>query len=200
MGIASTKKILRQVLGALSEEAALRTTVGAADADRIIALNAAGLVDPSMLNQVTVSAGAADVGKALVLDASGKVDLSVLPLGIAADTRSITTSEILAAGDFVNIWNSTGAKVRKADATVAGKHAMGFVVAAFGSGVPATVYFEGTNSNVVGQTPGDVFLHTTAGLATTTAPTGVGNVIQPIGFATSPTEVNFQSGRPITLA
>ena len=49
--------------------------------------------------------------------------------GGGADTGTVTTSEALAAGDLVNIWNSSGAKARKADATTAGKEAHGFVLA-----------------------------------------------------------------------
>ena len=200
MGTASTKKIIKQVAGALTEEAALTTSAGAGDADRLPALNASGVLDLTIVNGKTSSAGAGDTGKLVALDATGRIDSTMMPVGIGADTQAITTSEALAAGDFVNLWNSSGAKVRKADATTAGKHAMGFVLSAFGSGVPATVYFEGTNTAVTGQTPGDVYLATTAGGATTTPPSAAGNVVQPIGFASSPTTINFQASRPVTLA
>ena len=116
-----------------------------------------------------------------------------------ADTATIT-SEALAAGDLVNIWNSGGAKARKADATTAGKEAHGFVLAAFGSGVPAAVYFEGTNTAVTGLTPGPQFLNTTAGAASSTAPSGSGNVVQRVGVAVSATAFNFQLNSPIVLA
>ena len=122
-----------------------------------------------------------------------------MPSGIGADAISMTTSEAVASGDFVNIWNSTGAKVRKADATVAGKEAHGFVLAGVGSGVACTVYFEGTNTGVTGQTPGPVFLSATAGLATSTSPSSSGNVVQRIGFAVSATAINFQSQNPVVL-
>ena len=120
--------------------------------------------------------------------------------GGGADTGTVTTSEALAAGDLVNIWNSSGAKARKADATTAGKEAHGFVLAAFGSGVPATVYFEGTNTAVTGLTPGPQFLNTTAGAASSTAPSGSGNVVQRVGVAVSATAFNFQLNSPIVLA
>lgn len=148
---------------------------------------------------LATSAGAGDAGKIPQLDGTGRIDASMMPVGLGADTAVITTSEALAAGDWVNIWNSTGAKARKADATTAGKEAMGFVLAAFGSGASATVYFEGTNTQVTGQTPGKVFLSTTAGVGTTTAPSAAGNVVQSVGFATSATTVNFQSGQSVLL-
>ena len=88
MGTQSTKKIIKQVVGALTEEALLLTSAGAADADRGVALNATGILDdtivnssatvaankvaklnaagilaPALVNGTTVSAGAGDVGK-----------------------------------------------------------------------------------------------------------------------------------------
>lgn len=225
MGTASTKKFIKNNAGALTEEAALTTSAGAGDADKLPALNASGILDdsilnasaasaankvvkmtaggiiaPAVLNAVAASAGAGDAAKVVQLDSSGRVDSSMMPVGIGADTAVITTSEAIASGDFVNIWNSSGAKVRKADATVAGKEAHGFVLVGVGSGASATVYFEGTNTGVSGQTPGPVFLSTTAGLAASAAPSGTGNAVQRVGFATSATAINFQAGVPVVLA
>lgn len=149
---------------------------------------------------VQTSAGAGNAGDIPALDASGRLDSSMMPVGIAADTASVTASENLADGDFVNIWNSTGAKARKADATTAGKEADGFVLAAVTSGQPATVYFEGTNDHVTGQTVGQAYLQTTAGLAGATIPSASGNVVQGLGVATSATAINFERGTPVTLA
>jgi len=199
MGTASTTKYIKNNSGALTEEAALTTSAGAGDAQKIPALNASGVLDSTIVNSKTTSAGAGDSGKLVALDGSGRIDSTMMPVGIGADTATITTSEALSAGDFVNVWNSTGAKVRKADATVSGKEAHGFVLSAYGSSASATVYFEGTNTGVTGQTPGPVFLSTTAGTATSTAPSGSGNVVQRIGFAVSATAINFQSQPPIVL-
>lgn len=146
------------------------------------------------------SAGAANAGDIVALDDTGRIDGSMMPVGIGADTATITASETLAAGDFVNIWNNSGAKVRKADATTAGKEAHGFVLSAVTSGNPATVYFEGTNTQVTGQTPGAVYLQTTAGTGGATIPSASGNVVQQIGVAVSATAVNFERGVPVTLA
>ena len=150
---------------------------------------------------VQTSAGAGNAGDLVSLDDSGRIDNSMMPVGIGADTSSLTASEALAAGDFVNVWNDGGtAKVRKADATTAGKHAHGFVLAAVASAGAATVYFEGTNTQVTGQTAGDVFLLTTAGACGATAPISTGNVVQKLGVATSATAVNFEAQPPVTLA
>lgn len=150
---------------------------------------------------VQASAGAGNAGDLVSLDNSGRIDNSMMPVGIGADTATITASESLGAGDWVNIWNDTGtAKVRKADATTAGKEVNGFVLSAVTSGNPATVYFEGTNTQVTGQTPGPVYLQTTAGTGGTTIPSASGNVVQQIGVAVSATAVNFERNTPVVLA
>ena len=147
------------------------------------------------------SAGAGDAGKIVSLDASGRLDQTMMPTGIAADTYSVLASENLAAGDLVNIYSNAGtANCRKADATVSGKEAMGFVLSAVTSGQNATVYFEGNNTAVTGKTPGKQWLSTTAGTFSTTAPSASGNVVQVVGFCASATELNFQSRNPIVLA
>jgi len=152
-----------------------------------------------------VSAGAGDAGEIVALDSTGRLDESVMPVGIGADTAEVASSENLAAGDFVNIWNDAGTvKVRKADATTAGKEAHGFVLAGVTSPALATIYFEGTNTQAAGTlTGGIVFLSTTAGVATNTAPSAAGNVVQRIGVCVatgSPNSVNAEINQPIVLA
>ena len=150
---------------------------------------------------VQSSAGAANAGDIVSLDDSGRIDATMMPVGIGADTALVQASEALAAGDWVNIWADAGAfRVRKADATTAGKDTHGFVLAAVASGNNATVYFEGTNTQVTGQVPGNVFLQTVAGTGGATVPSAAGNVVQQIGVAVSATAVNFERGVPVTLA
>lgn len=146
------------------------------------------------------SAGAGDAGKIPQLDGSGRLDSSMMPVGLGADTAVIAASEALSAGDLVNVWNSSGAKVRKADATVAGKEAHGFVLAAVASGANATVYFEGSDTGVTGLTPGPQYLSTTPGQASNVAPSGSGNVVQRVGVATAATALNAEFGQPLVLA
>lgn len=169
--MAGPKKFLRNILGAVTE-----------------------------VFGVVVSAGAANDGDIPALDATGRLDNSVMPVGIGKDTKVMTTSEALAAGDLVNIWNSSGAKVRKADATTAGKEAWGFVLASATSGGTVEVFFEGANTQASGLTPGPLFLQTSAGAAGATVPSTAGNVVQSVGIAVSATEFNFERGMAITLA
>lgn len=165
-------KYLKQVSGTLTEQAAAQT-----------------------------SAGAGDAGKIPALDSTGRLDATFMPVGTDIDVATITTSEALAAGDFVNVWNSTGAKVRKADAATSGKYAHGFVLSAFGSAAPALVYFEGRNTQVSAQTPGEVFLSSsTPGGAVAVAPSTAGQVVQRLGTAVAATEINFEPQQPIVLA
>lgn len=202
MGTASTTKFIKNSAGNLAEEAALTTTAGAGDAQKIPALNADGILDPTIVNGTVTSAGSGDAAKVVQLDGAGKLDITVLPTGIAADTAIVTASEALADGDLVNVWDNAGAfRVRKADASASGKEAHGFVKAVVANGAPATVYFEGSNDHVSGLTPGVQFLSaTTPGLATATAPSGSGKVVQRVGFAVAAAALNFQSAVPITLA
>lgn len=149
-----------------------------------------------------VSAGAGDAGKVVALDASGRVDNSVMPVGIGADTKSLVAFENLAAGDLVNVFDDGGTeKVRKADASN-GRRAHGFVLSAVTATNPATVYFEGTITGLTGLTRGAQYYVSggTAGLATSTAPSTTGHIVQDIGVAVSATEISFEPQRPTTLA
>lgn len=154
------------------------------------------------LEALVTSTGAGDAGKIVATDSTGKLDQSLMPVGMGADTKILPASENLAAGNKVNIWNDAGtAKVRKADATTAGKEADGFVLEAVSLGNNATVHFDGTNTQLSGLTPGAVYyLATTAGQITDTPPSGSGNVVQRVGRALSATELSFEPGQPITLA
>ena len=226
----ATRTFLKQTAGVLTEERTVETSAGAGDASKIPNLNASGVLDATVVNSTTTSAGAGSSGKLaalngsgvldstivnstvtsagagssaklVALDGSGKLDSTVLPVGVGADTASINATENLAAGDFVNVHNSSGPKVRKADASN-GRPAHGFVLSAVTSGNPATVYFEGQNTGVTGKTPGAIqFLSaSTAGASTETAPTTAGQIVQQLGTAGSATMIIFEAEQPITLA
>ena len=167
-------------------------------ADKYIRNNAGVLTEKEA---TVVSVGSSDAGEIVALDSTGKLDLTVMPVGIGPDVYEIPASENLSAGDFVNVWNDDGAaKVRKADATTNGKQAHGYVLETVTSGADATVYFEGSNTQVTGATPGPIFLATTAGGFSSTAPTGSGNIVQRLGVAVSSTVVNFERTLHYVLA
>ena len=150
---------------------------------------------------VQTSAGAANAGDIPALDDTGRIHNSMMPVGIGADTKELPASEALAAGDKINVWSDSGtAKMLKADATTPGKAADGFVIAAVSSGATGTAYFEGTNTQLSGLTPGaPYYLSTTAGGVTTTPPSATGQVVQYVGKALSATELSFEPAQPINL-
>lgn len=154
-------------------------------------------------NPISTSAGAGDAGKVMVTNGSGVIDSTFLPTDAVAASKSITASENLAAGDFVNLHASSGLKARKADGTTNGKAADGFVLAAVTSGQPGIVYFGGINSSVTGATPGNrAWLSGTVagGFVETPVTSGAGKTSQALGQILSATEIDFQPGAPTTLA
>lgn len=167
-------------------------------ADKYIYNNSGTLTEKEA---TVISNGATDAGEIPALDNTGRLDVSVMPVGIGPDVFQIVSSENLAAGDFINVYNDSGtAKVRKADATTAGKQCHGYVLEAVDSGDPATVYFEGSNTQISGATPGPVFLSTSAGGFSSSAPSSAGNVVQRLGVAVSATEINFEKTLHYVLA
>lgn len=217
--------LLKNVSGQITAESSLATSAGAGSAGRIPELNGSGVLDATIVNSKNTSAGAGDAGKLpslnasgilddsivnasatssanklVKMDGSGRIAVAMLPVGVGPDTKSIQASETLAAGDFVNIHNSSGARIRKADATN-GRIAHGFVLSAVSSGANGDVYLEGTNTSVSGKTPGATqFLATTAGTSTETAPSTAGQTIQILGVALSATEISFEPQPSILLS
>lgn len=148
---------------------------------------------------VTAPAGAGDAGKLVQLDGSGRLPLAAMPSGVGPDTLTATASEALAAGDLVNLHGAS--QVRRAVASGVATVAHGFVLAAVTSGASATVYFNGVNASVTGQTTGKTFLSpTVAGKTQTAAPSGTGQVVQCVGTCTSATALAFDRGEPVVLA
>lgn len=151
---------------------------------------------------IQTSSGAGNAGDVAVLDDNGRFDSSMMPAGFGAETFTATASEALAAGDYINVWNSTGLKVRKADATNIAKKAHGYVLSAVSSSGTATVYYGNLNNQVTSKTVGaNQFLsETTPGATQETAPTASGSIVQLLGVAKSATEILTEIEQPIQLA
>ncbi len=140
------------------------------------------------------STGVAEAGDIVALDSSGKLDASLLPTGVGADVKIVEVDEAsgLSAGDYVNIFDNAGEKVRLADNSN-GRDAHGFVVSSHADGTNATVYFEGANTDLSGLTPGGrVYLDTAGGVTQTPLDSvaDAGKIHQLLGTAISATEVN----------
>jgi hypothetical protein len=148
---------------------------------------------------IVTSAGAANDGDIPVLDATGRLDASLMPVGVAADTYTANTSEAVAAGAFVYI-TATGL-IANASAASGGNQARGFVLAASASGAPATVYFEGRNTQLTGLTVGGRYYlsDSVAGAVTVTAVTGAGKKLQLLGYAVSATSLDSEIDDYIAL-
>lgn len=134
-------------------------------------------------------------------DGNDKIKASYMPSGIGADVQAMTASEAIAAGDFVNIYDDAGNfRIRLADASTAGKQAHGFVLAAIAQNASGDVYFEGSNGQLSGLAPGNLFLSASnPGKTTATAPTATGNIVQPLGVAVTATIANVELGQPIEI-
>ncbi|HCE46161.1 MAG TPA: hypothetical protein DET40_21665 [Lentisphaeria bacterium] len=148
------------------------------------------------------STGVSMANKIVALDATGKLDNSVMPVGVSAEVKSLVASEALSARSLVNIWNDTGTeKARKADASN-GRRANGFVLEAFDQGATATVYLEGTITGLTSKTAGapQYLSADAAGTMVEATDATTGEISQEVGIAVSATEVSFEPQQPITIA
>jgi len=119
-----------------------------------------------------------------------------------ADLTSLNTEieagENLSAGDIVDIYDDSGAKVRKAGSDDP-YPADGFVLASYSVTDTATVYLFGKLTGLSGMTPGaKQFLHT-SGARSETAPSTSGYIIQEVGIALSATEMKFEPQQLILI-
>jgi hypothetical protein len=148
-----------------------------------------------------ISTGAANAGDIVALTDAGVLDISLMPTGIGPNTWSGPATEAIGSGKVVNIyWSSGVASARLADASSAGKRAVGYAPTGVASGATVTVYFGGANSQVSGLTGPDVFLSaSTPGGVTSTIPTGAGQVVQRLGVAASATSFMFRPEVDIEL-
>jgi hypothetical protein len=142
-----------------------------------------------------VSAGVADANKIVALDAAGKLDISLMPAGVSAEVVVAITSENLVAGEFVNLYSNAGVlTLRKADSTTSGKPAHGFVIAGTVSPASATMYILGVNNAFMsGLTVGAKYVLSKAvpgGVTEISVYAGAaGNIVQELGVATSATNI-----------
>lgn len=150
------------------------------------------------------SNGAEDAGKGIALGDDGNLHSSLFPSGMGDETILATASEALEAGNFVNIYDDSGMKCRKADATGPGegKKAHGFVLEAVNSGNPATVYVGGVNNQLTGLAVGSTYYlsKTAGGVVSDVSSYTTGNIVQEIGVATSATALVVQFQKAIEKA
>jgi hypothetical protein len=151
------------------------------------------------------SAGAGDAGKIPALDAAGKLAIAMMPTGVAPEVVSVVTSESLASGAFVNLYNNAGVlTARNADCSGGNaKRAHGFVLAAVTSPATAIVYLAGLNTAASAPSglavTGQAYL-STVGATTGTPPSTAAYIIQTVGVYMPGNGIQFTYDRTITLA
>lgn len=149
------------------------------------------------------SAGAGSAGRGVALDSTGKLNLNMMPTGVGPELQNFVTSEDLAAGDWVNVYDVTGtATARKADATNGSKRAHGFVKAGVTAPAAVDVYFDGENDVLTGLTAGTRYFLSAAtpGSEVTTPPSATGNLVQYLGTALGTTSLAFRPTDGVVLA
>lgn len=168
-------------------------------ADKYLKVGSNGL--PTELEATVVSTGASEAGDVVALDAAGLLDSSVLPAGIGLNVDTLPSFENLSAGDWVNVFDDTGTvKVRKADKSNA-RRAHGFVLAAVTAPANATVYGPGElNDGLTGLTLGVEYFLGDTGAELTTVTTTATEIVQGLGVAKSATAIRFNPTVPIVRA
>jgi hypothetical protein len=154
---------------------------------------------------IATSTGATDAGRVIATNAAGKLDNTLLPEGIGAAINLATASEALSAGDFVSFFSDEGVfSARRADNSN-NRHAEGFVLAAVAAEGEAQVYPLGeVNSGRSALTVGaDYWLGTAGGVISTpldeTSSTSAGKVSQYLGRAKSATELITMRDEPVII-
>ena len=149
---------------------------------------------------IQISTGAGDAGKIIGLGGDGKLSVTMMPAGIGAATQAMVSSEILAAGDFVNVFDNAGSpNCRKADSTNS-RPAHGFVTSPVAAAASATVFLSGPNTARSTLVSGSLYFLGIAGNVSLTPPSTVGNIIQEIGIAANSTTISFDFDAPTTIA
>lgn len=164
--------------------------------DKFISINSDG--DLQEEQAINVSAGAGDADKIVRTNSDGKIDETLIP---GSETITLTASEALTAGDWVNVWNDAGvAKMRKADASNGMSHeAHGFVLSTIAMGATGKFYGEGINTQVSGLTAGETYFLSgaTPGAEVSTPVTTSGYILQKLGVAVSATAIKCELSNPV---
>ena len=191
-------RYIDRIAGVFKSIAALATSTGAPDANKIVQTNAQGILDDTLVNSVATG-GVGNANKRLQLNAQGVLETSVMPPGFGEETQAYVCSENLSSGNACQIWIDTGvAKIRKAD-NATGKPADGYVSQAWTLGQTATLKKEGTVA-ITGGTPGPVYLGSNGGYIYTPVPDAANAVHQSIGTCVSATAISWSPSEPVFLS
>lgn len=148
------------------------------------------------------SVGPADADRIVALAADGKLDPSLLPSTVGQTVTVLEADEELEAGEYVYIFDDAGTpKTALATGGVGGNPAIGFVLDHWYAADMAVVFLSGLNTGVIGRTAGArQYLGETSGEGVETPLTGALKLHQFLGKAVSATAVNFEPDDDILLA
>lgn len=148
------------------------------------------------------SVGPADADRIVALAADGKLDPSLLPANVSSVVTVVEADEELEPGEYVYVLDDSGTpKAALASAQVGGNPAIGFVASHWYASDMAIVFLNGLNDSLGGLTPGSRhYLGETPGAGTQTPVTGAGKLHQFLGRSVSATAVNFEPDDDIVLA
>lgn len=165
-------------------------------------VNSVGGLLTQVIPAVT-SAGAPTAGQIIATNAAGVLDATMLPAGVGANAITATASATISAGMLLNIYSNAGVlNVRPADSTTVGSEANGYAPSAIANGASGTVNLgAGLITGLSALTIGTSYFLGTVGAATTTVPSVPGNIVQFVGKAISVTSLDYFPGQPpITVA
>lgn len=142
------------------------------------------------------------------LDAAGLIPVDMLPAEAldGAEEEIVVLTETVAAGDLINVYNSSGLKGRRADASgPTPLYAFGIAKEAGDStdSIPVqTGVVSFTTASPHGLTlMAPLYLSTTAGALTATPPSLSGQLVQEVAYAVGASKIVFRFfGRGILLA
>jgi len=180
-----------------STDPAYGTAVVAGGGTGQTSLTVHGVVVGNATSGVNVTSAGA-VGT--VLTGNGASDPTFQAPTALANTMSVTVTETIAAGAMINLWASTGLKVRNADNTDATKQADGFALTGASSGAITVVIGSAPNTQQTSLTVGTRYFLGTAGAVTATAPSSSGDLVQSLGIAVTTTELQVIIGNVTTIA
>lgn len=166
--------------------------------DKFISIVGSGQTEIAGL---VTSAGVGSAGRIPALDANGLLDPSVMPSGLTPDQKSGTSNGTITAKDMCYV-ETAGTITRASAASGTPHEAIGYALTSVATGQPITIQLEGKISGLTGLTPGAQYFlsNTTPGGVTATPPSATGELWQPIGNALSATEMNFEPDKGVLRA
>lgn len=167
-------------------------------ADKYISISGSGHLEKSA---TVISAGVGNAGQIPALDANGLLDPSVMPSGITPDQKAGTSNGAITAKDLVYM-EAAGTIARASAAAGTPHRCDGWATTSVATGQPVIMQLEGKISGLTGLVAGTKYFlsNTTAGGLTATPPSATGEMWQYVGTAMSTTELNFEPDTEVIRA